>query len=120
VQSILLVSYDAECPFCRGVADWAAGRDKGGRLVFFPIQNHELLRMAPELGGLPLHEAIHCVDSSTREVYGAGAAWLQMLRRLPSLRPWAILLSMPGLARLTAAVYGHRGRRVCRARREWR
>jgi predicted DCC family thiol-disulfide oxidoreductase YuxK len=117
---ILLVSYDAECPFCRRAADWAAARDVGGRIVLFPIQNPELLRMAPELGGLPLHEAIHAVDSSTREVSRAGGAWLQMLRRLPGLRWWALPLSLPGLRRLALAEYGRRASRGCRAAREWR
>lgn len=119
-QSHLLVAYDAECPFCRSVADWAGNHDKRGLIVFFPIQNPELLRMAPELGGLPLHETIHCIDASTRKVFIAGEAWLQIVRRLPVWRWCGLLLSMPGLSGLTGTLYKKRGARRCRARAEWR
>jgi predicted DCC family thiol-disulfide oxidoreductase YuxK len=120
VRSILLLSYDAECPFCRRVADWAAARDRLGRLVLFPIQNPELLRVAPELGGLALHEAVHALDTATREVYAAGEAWLQAARRLPAWRWCPLLLSLPGLRRLALTEYRRRGRRGCRAGRGWR
>jgi predicted DCC family thiol-disulfide oxidoreductase YuxK len=110
-----LVSYDAECPFCRRVADWAAARDRRGRLVFFPVQSPELPRMAPELGGMALHLAIHCLDTSTRDVGAAGEAWLRMLRRLPAWRWCGRLLSLPGLRRLALAEYARRSRRRCRA-----
>jgi len=120
VQSHLLVAYDAECPFCRSVADWAGNHDKRGLIVFFPIQNPELMRMAPELGGLPLHETIHGLDASTRRVFTAGEAWLQIARRLPGWRWCAHLLSMPGLSGLTRYVYKKRSAKRCRARAEWR
>ena len=114
-----MVSYDAECPFCCRVADWAADRDSLGRLVFFPIQNQELLRMAPELGGLPLHETVHCLDTATRHVFRAGEAWLQMLRRLPGLW-WCRPLAAPGLRSIAIAEYARRARARCSGRREWR
>jgi predicted DCC family thiol-disulfide oxidoreductase YuxK len=107
------VSYDAECPFCRRVADWAAARDRWGRLVLFPVQNPELLRMAPELGGTALHLA--CLDTLTRRVSAAGEAWLLMLRCLPAWRWCGRLLSLPGLRRLALAWHARRSRRRCRA-----
>ena len=120
MPSTLLVAYDAECAFCRSIADWARERDKGGSLVFFPIQNPELLRMAPELGGLPLHESIHGVDAATRQVSSGGGLWLQMLRRLPAWRWCALALSLPGLGALARLMFDRRGRTRCRPRAEWR
>jgi len=118
--SVLLIAYDAECPFCRSVADWARERDTRGQIVFFPIQNPELLRMAPELGGFPLHEAIHCIDASTRRIFVAGDAWLQMARRLPGWGWRSCILSIPGLSGLTRYLYQRRSAGRCRARAEWR
>jgi len=87
-------------------------------MVFFPLQNPELLRVAPELGGLPLQEAIHGVDSSTREVFAAGGLWVRMLGRLPGWRGLCgRLLSLPALRGAAAAWYGRRSRRWCSVRR---
>ena len=116
----LLVAYDAECPFCRSVADWAGNRDKRGLIVFFPIQNLELLRMAPELGGLPLHETIHGMDVYTRKVFTAGEAWMQIIRRIPGWRWCARFLSTSGLSSLAKYVYKKRSAKHCRVKTEWR
>lgn len=116
----MLVSYDAECPFCSSVADWAREGDSGGRLVFFPIQNPELLRMAPELGGLPLHEYIHGINASTRQVYSDGDLWLRMLACLPAWKLCAWLLSLPGLSGVAQAMYRRRRAAQCRGRAHWR
>jgi predicted DCC family thiol-disulfide oxidoreductase YuxK len=100
--------------------DWVAGHDKGGRIVFFPIQNPELLHMAPELGGLALHKKIHGMDTYTRKIFIAGDLWLQMIRRLPSWRWCAFLLSLPGLSSLTRLAYEKRSARNCKIKTEWR
>jgi len=118
--SHLLVAYDAECPFCRSVIDWAAGHDKSGLIVFFPIQNPELLHMAPELAGFALHETIHGVDASTREIFIAGDLWLQMIRRLPNLRWSAPLLSLPGFSSFVRLAYKRRCAKKCKTKIEWR
>ena len=112
---LLLVAYDAECPHCRSVVDWAAARDGRGLIVFFPIQNQELLRMAPELGGLPLSETIYGVDASTRRVFSAGTLWLQMAIRLPRWWLFGHIFSLPGLRALTGVAYRLHSKGKCRA-----
>lgn len=120
MPSQLLVAYDAECPFCRSVADWARGRDKLGLIFFFPIQNQELLRMAPELGGLSLQETIHGIDVSTRATFSGGELWLQLLRRMKGWRWCGYLLLVPGLSMLTELVYNRLNAKCCRGKAEWR
>jgi hypothetical protein len=95
-------------------------RDAGGLIVFFPIQNPELLRMAPELGGLPINETIFGVDSATRRIYSGGAMWLQMAQRLPRWSCLAHLLAALGLSDLTKAAYNRLSAKRCRAKTEWR
>jgi predicted DCC family thiol-disulfide oxidoreductase YuxK len=114
VSHLLLVAYDPECPHCRAIADWARARDASGLMVFFPIQNHELLRMAPELGGLPLSETIYGVDASTRRVFSAGGLWLQMALRMPGWRLLGLVFSLPGLHALAMFAYKWHSKGRCR------
>jgi len=60
----LLLAYDAECPLCRRLVDWVQRRDRWGLIIPFPLQNPELVRMAPELAGRPLQAALHGLDSA--------------------------------------------------------
>jgi predicted DCC family thiol-disulfide oxidoreductase YuxK len=120
MTSVLLVAYDAECPFCCSVADWAGDRDRHGLIVLFPIQNPELLRMAPELGGLRINEIMHGVDTATRKVFLGGELWLQIVRRLPLWRWLGYVLSVPGLSTIVKGLYKKRNSKRCRARHEWR
>lgn len=81
----------------------------------FPIQNPELLRMAPELGGLPLAETIYGVDASTRQVFSAGDLWLQMAIRLPGWWLFAHIFSLPGFYALARFAYRLHSKGKCRA-----
>jgi len=112
---LLLVAYDAECPHCRSVVDWAGARDGRGLIVSFPTQNPELLRMAPELGGLPLAETIYGVDTFTRQVFSAGGLWLQMALRLPGWWILARIFSLPGFCNLAKFAYRLHSKGKCRA-----
>ena len=88
----LLLVYDAESPACRGLVDWVQARDGEGLVVAFPCQNGELVRVAPELAGLPLLGEVHGLDTRTREIHRGRAILPGLLRRLPSWRwlaPWA-------------------------------
>ena len=88
----LLLVYDAECPFCRKVADWAQRRDTEGLVVAFPHLNAELVRVAPELAGLPFQGEIYALDTRTRAIHQGRPVLGALLLRLPGLRwlaPWA-------------------------------
>jgi len=101
----LLLAYDGECSLCRRMVDWAQRRDGWGLIVPFPFQNSELLRVAPELAGRPLHLEIHGVDSADRRVYAGAELLPQVLRRLPRWRLLAPLLGIPGAASLSRRIY---------------
>lgn len=101
----LLVVYDGECALCRRMIDWVQLRDRWGLMVTFPFQNPELPRMAPELAGRPLHLAIHCLDTRTREVFAGAEALPPILRRLPRWRILASLMGLSGMAPLARRCY---------------
>lgn len=101
----LLLAYNGECPFCRRMVDWAQRRDRWGLVVAFPLQNAELLRMAPELAGRPLHLEIHAVDTENRRVHVGAEALPQILRRLPRWCLLAPLWRLPGASSLAKWVY---------------
>ncbi len=101
----ILVAYDGECALCRRMVDWVQHRDRWGLIVTFPLQNAELLSVAPELAGHPLHLEIHTVDTGSREVRAGSAALPQILGRLPRWRVLAPLLSLPGASALARRVY---------------
>ncbi len=85
--------------------DWVQLRDRWGLVVTFPMQNPELLRMAPELAGLPLHLEIHGVDTFSRRVFAGAELIFQVLYRLPRWRFLAPVLQIPGLSGLCQKVY---------------
>jgi predicted DCC family thiol-disulfide oxidoreductase YuxK len=98
----LLIAYDAECPRCRHWVDWVQRRDRWGLVIPFPLQNPELIRMAPELAGLPLDQAIHGLDTNTREVKSGARLLTAVGVRLPR---WRWLAHIPGLAGLVTPFY---------------
>ena len=101
----ILVAYDGECALCRRVVDWVQRRDRWGLVVAFPLQNAELLRMAPELAGRPLHLEIHAVNTGNRCVHAGAEVLPQVLRRLPRWRVLAPLMGLPGASALAQRVY---------------
>ncbi len=113
----LILAYDAECPFCRDLLRWAQARDDRGSLAPFPLQNPDLVRIAPELAGRDLREALHVVDGATREVWVGGDAWIALLGRLRGWRWVAPILGLPGIRGIVARAYrAVARRRYCRAR----
>lgn len=99
------MAYDGECPRCRRWVDRVQQRDRWGLIVTFPLQNAELLRMAPELAGRPLHLQIHGVDSANRQVFAGADLLPEVLRRLPRWRMAAPLMMLPGITPLARWIY---------------
>lgn len=112
-RGLLLVAYDAECPPCCRRADWIRARDRRGRVVFFPLQNPELVRLAPELAGLDLHGEVHGLDLDRRTVYRGADLLAEALLRLPGWSWAGRLLRLPGLRQ---AAEGSWRRRTARGR----
>jgi hypothetical protein len=88
----LLIAYDAENRRSRSWVDWCQARDSEGLLIAFPFQNAELLKIAPELAGRPLHLQLHGLDTRTREVWAGAELLPQVWSRLPRWR-WVIFLT---------------------------
>jgi len=94
-MTIYLLAYDAEDRGCRRLVDWVQARDQHGRVVSFPFQNGELVRVAPELAGLPQVAVVYGYDTGTHSVHSGpgmlpgllgllpGWAWLALPARLP-------------------------------------
>jgi len=108
MPSALLVAYDAECgPLCR-LVDWAGARDRHGRLVFFPLQNPELVKLAPELAGRALHGEVHGLDLADRRIRSGPELLPALLGRLPGWSWVAPLLRLPGPSQLLAWAWRRR------------
>jgi predicted DCC family thiol-disulfide oxidoreductase YuxK len=104
MQAPLLVVYDAENPRCRRCIDAIRKRDSEGLIVSFPFQNPELVKIAPELAGRPLHLEIHGLDTRTRQVWAGRRLLPQIWRRLPNWN-WVIFLTwIPGITRLISVL----------------
>lgn len=82
MPELLLIAYDAERPADRQWVDRLQRWDRRGVLIAFPIQNAELLHLAPELAGLSLHTALHAVDCAARAVYVGREVRAEAYRRL--------------------------------------
>jgi predicted DCC family thiol-disulfide oxidoreductase YuxK len=104
----LLIAYDAECSPCCRLVNWIGVRDRWGLVVFFPLQNPELVRMAPELAGRPLHGEVHGMDLGRREIWSGPALLPRILSRLPWWRWVAPALRLPGLRHAAAWVWTRR------------
>jgi predicted DCC family thiol-disulfide oxidoreductase YuxK len=102
----LILAYDAECRLCRRLMAWIQARDREGRVVAFPLQNAELVRIAPELAGQPLLEVIHGLDAGSRRVLRGGELLAPILARLPRWRLLAPLCRLPGAPGLARRIYG--------------
>jgi predicted DCC family thiol-disulfide oxidoreductase YuxK len=101
----LLLAYDGECPLCRRMVDRVQRWDGWGLVVVFPLQNAELLHMAPELAGRPLDLEMHAVDTGNRRVFAGAEILPQILRRLPRWCLVAPLMSLPGASTLARRFY---------------
>jgi len=106
--SSLLIAYDAECSSCCRLMDWAGARDRRGLLVFFPLQNPELVKLAPELAGRALHGEIHGLDLGRRDTWSGFELLTQILRRLPGWRWLAPFLRLPLVRQVAAFVWNRR------------
>jgi predicted DCC family thiol-disulfide oxidoreductase YuxK len=106
--SSLLIAYDAECRPCCQLVDWIRARDRWGLVVFFPLQNPELVKLAPELAGRALHGEVHGMDLGQRAIWSGPALLPQVLGRLPGWRWLAPLLRLPFLRQLVARAWARR------------
>lgn len=98
--STLLLVYDAEDRRARRLIGWVGRHDRRGRVVTFPYTNLELVRMAPELAGLPFQGMLYVLDLESREVRAGMEALPSLLKRLPTWSWAAALARIPVLARL--------------------
>ncbi len=89
--------------------DWIQRRDSSGLVVSFPFQNAELVRVAPELAGLPQSGEVHGLDTRTRRVHRGVKLLPSLFFRLPGWRWLAPLASLPPVAALLYA-YLRRGK----------
>jgi predicted DCC family thiol-disulfide oxidoreductase YuxK len=107
------VLYDAECRVCTRVAGRLAGLDRGRNLRLVPLQSAASDR--PEVARLAasrdLAVALHVVDARGRWAAG-GQAVVRVCRRVPALRPLALLARLPILRDQVEPAYrfvaGHR------------
>jgi hypothetical protein len=84
--------------------DWIQRRDTSGLVVSFPFQNAELVRVAPELAGLPQAGQVHGYDARTRQVHSGAGMLPSLLSRLPG---WGWLAPLAVLAPLAALFYAY-------------
>jgi predicted DCC family thiol-disulfide oxidoreductase YuxK len=101
----LLLAYDPACTHCCRMALWLARQDQQGLLHIVPLQDADLLALAPELAGRPLEKEIHGLDLGTREVRAGADLLRPVVRRLPAWRWLSPLLGIPGLPALTNRIY---------------
>jgi hypothetical protein len=97
-----LLAYDAEDGGCRRLVDWVQRRDRSGLVVSFPLQNSELVLVAPELAGLPQAGQVHGFDTRTRQVRSGARMLPSLLGRLPG---WGWLAPLAGLPGLSGMLY---------------
>ena len=102
-MTIYLLAYDAEDRGCRRLVDWVQARDQHGRVVSFPFQNGELVRVAPELAGLPQAGQVHGYDTRTRQVHSGARLLPSLFSRLPGWRWLAPLVALPPVSALVYA-----------------
>lgn len=101
----LILAYDAECSLCRRWVARIEARDREGLIVPFPLQDPNLVQVAPELAGRALDQAVHGVDVATREVWCGAGVLRPVLRRLPGWRWLAPWVDLPGIRTLAALFY---------------
>lgn len=99
-----VLAYDAEHAGCRRFVDWIQRRDTSGLVVSFPFQNAELVRVAPELAGLPQAGQVHGYDARTRQVHSGAGMLPSLLSRLPG---WGWLAPLAVLAPLATLFYAY-------------
>jgi len=100
-----LLVYDAETLAGRRLADWVMRRERLGRVVAIPCQNGNLVDIAPEMAGRPLHRQPHGFDVQTRAIHPGPALLPHLLARLPRWRCLAPLARIPWFAaRLMALI----------------
>lgn len=101
----LLLAYDGACSLCRRLMEAVRTRDRWGLVIAFPLQDPELLRVAPELAGRPLDRALHGLDTASRQVFVGADLMAPVMARLPRWR-WVVpLFRLPGVAGLAQRLY---------------
>jgi hypothetical protein len=100
----LLVVYDAESSRGRRWVDWVQKQDSLGLIVCFPCQSAELVTLAPELAGRPLHRELHGLDLHSRQVWAGSRLLPEVLGRLPGWRWGIFLVYIPGVSKIITSL----------------
>ena len=111
----LLLAYDGACDLCQRLMESIRIRDRWGLVIAFPLQDPDLLRVAPELAGRPLEQALHGLETATRQVFAGAELLPPVLARLPGWRWLAPLFRAPGVAGLAQRLYLRTAARRCRS-----
>jgi predicted DCC family thiol-disulfide oxidoreductase YuxK len=99
----LAVFYDADCGFCTRTALVLRRLDRACRLQIVPLQ--EAQRIAPDAPSQDrLLESMHARSASGRWFAG-GAAWLEVARAVPLLRPLNLVARLPVMRSLVEPAY---------------
>lgn len=101
----LLLAYDGACDLCQRLMEAIRSRDRWGLVIAFPLQDAELLRVAPELAGRPLEQALHGLDTASRQVFVGAELLAPVMARLPRWRWIAPMMRLPGVAGLAQGLY---------------
>jgi predicted DCC family thiol-disulfide oxidoreductase YuxK len=105
----LLVLYDADCGICTATADRLRRWDRRGRLELLALQSatadaRQLVRDVA--AGHPLHDELHVIDPTTGVVRSGGAAFVEIVGRLPGGRLPSLIGGLPPIAWLIGIGYG--------------
>lgn len=106
----LTVLYDSDCGICTAIARGLARLDAHHLLRFEPLATHDLAGAPPRA---TLAESLHAVDDTGHWFSGARAT-VEIARRVPVLRPVALVARLPG-----ALIVLELGYRIVAANRQW-
>ena len=116
-----VVIFDGHCHFCQGQVSKLVWMDKWSgmlgcarRLSFLSLHDSRVAQRYPELSHEMLMEQMYVVSTSGRK-YGGADAVRYLSRRIPLLWPAAIVLHIPGSARLWRWIY----HQIARQRYRW-
>lgn len=96
--------YDGDCPVCRRAAAWVETRARDGVFEYLACQSPERAARFPGMAESACLEAMQLVLPDGT-VYSGDAALPLILERLRGWRWLARLLRLPGLRRVSPAVY---------------
>ncbi|TAK01593.1 MAG: DUF393 domain-containing protein [Chloroflexota bacterium] len=105
----LLVLYDADCGICTATANRLRRWDRRGSLELLALQSAtaDARQLVRDIAvGHPLHDELHVVDAATGVVRSGGAAFVEIVGRLPGGRIPSLVGRLPPVAWLIGIGYG--------------